>query len=245
MAVSFSTPGSADSTDPSYSVPAGSNRLLIVGITYEDNPNRDITACDFGDASMTAASGDVFGGFSFVAGLRLWVLNEAGISGATGTTISPTFSGTPDEYQVHYVTAFDVDQTTSTTTAVTDSATDGTTLEANIAGVVDGAIVAIGASGASGAANWTNVTEQTDLASSSSRGSMAFDTTSSTSTVEIDLSFTSQNRGALAAIGINPAAGSPDTDADATVASATGSGHDATVSIDVDGGSASAAGSGP
>ncbi|MBK9177422.1 MAG: hypothetical protein IPM46_14030 [Flavobacteriales bacterium] len=82
-------------------VSAGINRCLVVTYAQENgNGSRDITAMTYGGRAMTQmveiASGTPGG---FHARLEVWVLLDADIALASGTTIVPTYGAyTPQEY---------------------------------------------------------------------------------------------------------------------------------------------------
>ncbi len=91
----------------SRSIPAGTNRCLVVMAAMENGyAVRDITAMTYGGQAMTQAlevtAGDAT---NFSAKLEVWILNESGISLASGTTITPTFAASSLQENVEFYTS--------------------------------------------------------------------------------------------------------------------------------------------
>ena len=109
------------------SISAGTNRCLVVTYAQENGVNsRDITAMTYGGRAMTQVverTAGIAGGFT--ARLEVWILLEADIALASGTTIVPTYGAyTATEYCEAFASAVfnNVDQLTAATSFQTDGA---------------------------------------------------------------------------------------------------------------------------
>lgn len=98
---------------------AGSNRLLLYVITFEDDDNtNDVTAVTYGGQAMTQAvqSTTITGGTGSQSRAEIWYLGNAGISAATNNSFIPVFSisdpSTSHGYYTMAVTLSGVNQTT-------------------------------------------------------------------------------------------------------------------------------------
>lgn len=163
--------GSNATSATSYSVGGGSNRVLVVSITEENNNNlagRTISTVTWGSQSLTFAAG-VYNGGSSSNDLRteVWYLKDAGISAAASAcnNIVVTWSGgySPSSQVVTAFTLKDVDQTTPVAATNTAApATSGTTvtLPATAAGIND---IVCYASGTRGNDTHTAATGYTEL----------------------------------------------------------------------------------
>jgi len=108
QSLTIQTPGNAGgSTDPvaslggiagsPFTVPSGSNRLLIYTAHVEDYDD-DITLAEvtYGGQAMTLVKEERIKEGSDRAYVVAYMLNESGITSASDNTFSPTWSGTPD-----------------------------------------------------------------------------------------------------------------------------------------------------
>lgn len=90
----------ANSWNASTSVPlshtaaAGSNRLLVYVISFEDDDNlNDVTSVSYGGRAMTqAVQSTTITGTGSQSRAEIWYLNQAGIVLASNTTFTPVFS---------------------------------------------------------------------------------------------------------------------------------------------------------
>lgn len=114
-------------TDLSHSAPAGSGRLLVLIVGNEENPGPSptLSAVTYGGQAMTKVTAVSIG--SGVDGrVEIWVLNEAGIAAATGSTFVPSWSS-PPMYPLYSHAFFDdVDQGTPFSSAQTNSSASST-----------------------------------------------------------------------------------------------------------------------
>jgi hypothetical protein len=105
-------------------ISAGVNRCLVVVVGMENGAGlRDITAMTYGGQAMTQALESSAAG-AFSDKLEVWILLEAGIAAAAGTTIVPTFAAGPLLENVERVTSVvfnNVDQTTPISASATSS----------------------------------------------------------------------------------------------------------------------------
>ncbi len=113
---------------------AGSNRLLIYVITYEDDDNtNDVTSVTYGGQAMTqAVQSSTFTGGGSQSRVEIWHLNNAGIVAATHTTFTPVFSisnpTTSHGYYTMAVTLSGVNQSTPVCTGRTGERLTSTTV---------------------------------------------------------------------------------------------------------------------
>lgn len=119
-AVNVNTPYTAFT----YTVSAGSDRLLCLAIGHGDSEQEAVTAVTYGGQSMTQV-GTAIGDGTWT-GVELYILKETGIAAATNTTFSVTIGGTGD-FNHLMIGAFafsGVEQGATTTgTPATDSGT--------------------------------------------------------------------------------------------------------------------------
>jgi len=101
-----------------FTAAAGSNRLLVYIIGFEDDDNtNDVTAVAYGGQSMTlAVQMSTFTGGGSENRVEIWILNETGITAATHNTFIPVFSisnpTTSHGYHTSAVTLSSVNQST-------------------------------------------------------------------------------------------------------------------------------------
>ena len=85
-----------------YSTIAGANRMLVLVVGIENGTDRDVTAVTYGGQAMTLAGEVVVtGNGTFFNRTEIWILNDAGITAATGNAFALTVTGTPFEYVEH------------------------------------------------------------------------------------------------------------------------------------------------
>ena len=103
----------SDGATTTYSVSAGTDRALIVAISWETSAT-DVSVT-YGGVAMT----EVFGAQEGVHGSYMFILLDADIEAASGTTVTPTWTGgTPGTSRIKYACASyeGVDQTGGSTT---------------------------------------------------------------------------------------------------------------------------------
>lgn len=117
----------AGATTHSHTVPAGTDRVMVVAICWGQAAT-SVTSVDYGGQAMTRAAANSDGGGR---GSELWYLLDTGIDAASGTTITPTWTGTtPTAARTFFFAqAYEgINQTggASTVTATADDNTGGT-----------------------------------------------------------------------------------------------------------------------
>lgn len=117
-------------------ISAGTQRCLFVVFAMENGDDtRDITAMTYGGQAMTQVAQNNIGtgNGAFCGRLEVWRLNEAGITAAVGTTISPTFTNAAGYSATEYCDQFAsavyqyVDQTTPVGATITSGINGSTT----------------------------------------------------------------------------------------------------------------------
>ncbi len=185
-----------------YSVSAGSNRVLIACFSWESNGQSQIDSATYGGQSMT----QVFqqdtpdGGYS--SGVACFYILDAGIGAASGTTITPTYSGTAtDDEIIHAASYAGVDQTGGATTvpethtAESNESTPNPFTTIDITEASGNLVIAIVSGGNNTTAAWqADMTEQNDQADSSSFSSFADRLSTTNANVTIEGTVASQNR---------------------------------------------------
>ncbi len=162
MAVGFlDNADSSSASTLSYTISAGSDRLLVVGLTMEGDFTAGALTCTYGGQSMTKQVNifQEFGSFDFET--TFFTLDETGIAAASGTTIA--FTNLTSERLI-VARSFDgVNQTTpvpetdkNSTTASTPNPLDGYSIVAGD----DSAVCAQSGLRANETATWTGVTER-------------------------------------------------------------------------------------
>ncbi len=163
-------------TGTSHTKEAGTNRALIFIAHCEDDDSPDIVlnTVSFGGQSMTpvteilVSSGDPL----TRACVAAFILDEAGVGAASGSTFSVSWNQTPDNVVYTSVLLQDVNQTTLTGDEDNNGTTSGNTITTSALTTNDGDMVIIGATcGNSGSYTFNNgFTEGTDQSFSSSTG---------------------------------------------------------------------------
>lgn len=110
--------GTYATQDASFSPSAGSNRLVLIGVSAEKNSSgpMDINQVLLGDKVLTEIAQEIAGSSTAYHNLAwLGYLKEADIASRTGSTITITYTNAPSdpfgEPKVHYACYQDVDQT--------------------------------------------------------------------------------------------------------------------------------------
>jgi hypothetical protein len=185
-----------------YSVSAGSNRALVACFSWESNGQSQIDGATYGGESMT----QIFqqdtpdGGYS--SGAACFYILDAGIEAASGTTISPTYSGTSTDNEIIHAASYaGVDQTGGGTTVLETHTAESNESTPNPFTTIDlteasgNLVIAIVTGGNNTTASWqSDMTEQNDQADSSSFSSFADRLSDTNSNVTIEGTIASQNR---------------------------------------------------
>lgn len=200
MASILDTPTSVAASTHSFTVSAGTNRCLIVGLTGEGSQSGNHT-CQYGGQTMQLVATTLAGSGTTQQTVSLFFLNDAGIQAASGTTITP--GNVPSDLSIHAASYENVVQTTPTNTD-SDSANASTPNPlANcdiVTAAADAVVVALSGMGNAGSAAWNSpLTERTDQATASANGSLADDEVASPTTVACECTWTTQNRAAIVA----------------------------------------------
>lgn len=100
-------------TIPSYSVGAGTNRLLVVGLAWEDSAesNNNITLT-YGGQSLTRVVEAYYAVSTKTSGVAWYVLDEAGIAAASSSSFSVGYANKPDTLHSYLAVYTGIDQTT-------------------------------------------------------------------------------------------------------------------------------------
>lgn len=199
------TAASAAASTLAFSVSAGSDRLLVVVVTLEDNSAAVVDSIDYGGQAMVLVRTEIANPGGIAALVTVWYLLESGIAAASGTTITPSFSSTPDNVSIHAASYAGALQTSGVvvehkgdlTTASTPNPL--TTVDLNESS--GHLILAAGITGEVATASWqSDLTEQTDEAETSSAGSMADRLSTTEGNVTIEVTWTDQNRAAIISV---------------------------------------------
>lgn len=107
---------------------SGSDRLLVFVASNEEQASSgpSISSVSYGGQALTHAVSDEVSNGSKTARVEIWTLDESGISAAVGTTITPTWTSTPDTPLYSHAVFEEVDQATPTGASATGSATGDT-----------------------------------------------------------------------------------------------------------------------
>jgi len=184
--------------------PAGSNRIMIVAFCGEATSTLDITSVDYGGQALTPGPEVVVGTTVFLRG-EIWYLLEQGIRDATNTTITPTWSVAPSAEVTAAGTYDGVDQTTPVPEEnfdTTDTTTPNPLTGADIVESNGNAVVAAGGNGLDvQTAMWNApMSEQINLTSLSNVLTVADRLSVTGANVDIEPTWTDQNRTTLVSI---------------------------------------------
>ena len=212
MAVTRLDAAASGNTDgASYTISAGSDRLLVIGHQVENDATPGDVTVTWGGQSLIKQVIVTIGGANTLT-IILFTLDEAGIAAASGSTI--TFGGEqPGAFTWHAASYAGVDQTTPIPETNSDGIDDTTPNPLTGADIVAGdgaAVVALGGCGNATTALSTSgdLTEQTDEqdVAGSSTGSYADGLFASGQTVDVEFTWASQNRAAVASMELAPVA---------------------------------------
>jgi len=178
---------------------------MIVATGAEISTTTDVTGIDYGGQALTQGP-EITAGSGPSYKIELWYLLEAGITAASGTTITVTYSNSPADEMIAAATYGGVDQTTPIPEQNTDSTSSSTPnplTGADIVEAVDNVVVGAGGTGQASSATWNGaMTEQVDLADASSVMTVADRLSVTNANVDIEPTWASQNRAGLVSIEI-------------------------------------------
>jgi hypothetical protein len=195
-------------TGLSHTAAAGTDRLLVFAVGYENGADPGVSAVSYGGQSLTRVTGAV-AGTSIFARVELWYLNEAGIAAATGTTFSVTWGGaTPSQPMYAAATFANVNQGApigNSSTAFTDSSTPNP-ITTSVSVTSGSMAVSAAISGNNGSYTWNNGwTEGSDqTAGSTTTMSSAEHAASAAGTDTASATHSSPNRQAIVAATLSP-----------------------------------------
>jgi hypothetical protein len=196
-------------TGLTHSVGAGSNRLLVFMVGYENGTDILVNSVSYGGQSLTRINGVAAGTTTF-GRVELWYLNEAGIAAATGNTFSVAYGGGATPADEHYgaVTYANVDQTSPVLDSAVNS-TDASTpnpLTATVNVNANGYAVSAVFSGNTGAFAWGNGwLERVDQSLVSSNSSSADHAATADGTDTASATHSGPNRLAIVAASLSAA----------------------------------------
>ena len=194
---------SVNATTLTHSNGAGKNRVMIAVIGSESNLTHIVSSVDYGGQAMTKVA-EIEVGTSVFALISIWYLEERGIVAASTTTVTPTWDQGPNEFQniIAAGTFEGVNQTSPIAQFNTDSDTSSIPLtNMDLVESIGNAIIAGATSGSPGTTTWNSPMSETADGSPSSCTMSAADRLSITdANVDIEPTFTAQNRAAGASI---------------------------------------------
>ncbi len=205
---------SFNADSPTCAIGAGTDRGLIVGIQHEGDLTADSVSVTWGGQAMTqlvtvhveAAGNDLE--------LTLFLLLEAGIDAGVGTTIIIT--GELPDFTYHAASYENVNQgggtdsVPETNSAGTTGATPNPLTTSDIVAGDGAAVVALAGVGQVATAAWgADLTEQTELGdvTPTATGSLADGLFATGQNVNVEATWSGQNRAAVVAIELAPTAG--------------------------------------
>jgi len=178
-----------------YSVSAGSNRVLVVAVGQENSSGHTAPNVGYGGEAMTRVVWETSGESGYTARADLFVLDDAGIEAASSSVITVTNIA---EETVHARSFQGVDQTVMTGSIDSGSSTTTTPnpIQVSVTCQDGSAVVGFAEVGNTSTANWTSgdTTERTDQVAASSAGSLSDAEFSSGQTVNAYCQWSSQNR---------------------------------------------------
>jgi hypothetical protein len=144
-----------------YTVPAGSDRLLVFVSGFENSADTDITGVTYGGVAMTEAVGYVTTASGYMARCEIWYMKEANIPSGSNNFVVTYASGSPSDPMHAAATFQNVNQTNPIqNTAYNQSSTgynpgvDPITATVNVVG--SGMAIAGAVCGNSGSYTWGN-----------------------------------------------------------------------------------------
>jgi len=192
---------SAAASTLNYTVSAGSDRCLIVCFGSEYNGSTSVTSVDYGGQAMVQAFSIQTADSGYAANTSCWYLLDAGITAASGNTITPTYSTTPADEMITAASYTGVNQTggastvLETATAESNESTPNPFTTIDLTEASGNLVVAAITCGNATTFTWAaDMTEQEDLADASSAMSFADRLSTTNANVTIEATVASQNR---------------------------------------------------
>lgn len=186
------TAASVDAATQTFSVSAGTDRMLVACFGHEVDGQITVDSVDYGGQAMVQAVQIDTPDAGFAAGCSIWYLLNAGIAAASTSVITPTYSSAPADQMIHAASFENVSQAGGSTTnpanasAETNEATPNP-LILDLTEVDEGCVVAVAVNGGNLAYTWaSDMTEQTDQTSASSQSSMADRLSTTSANVDIE-----------------------------------------------------------
>lgn len=212
-----STPGdvttdSAWTTGLTHTCGAGSDRLLVFAVGYENASDVGVSTVTYGGQSLTKIAGAVVGTADRV---ELWYLNEAGIGSASNTTFTVTWGGTAPTNPMYaagsYANVYQTTPIAQSNTATAAAATPNpitTSATVPVHGLAVGAAIAGSNGSYTWNGGWTEATDQT--AGTTTTLSTAEHLAASTGSDTASATHSGPNQQAVTIAALNPAY--PDVD---------------------------------
>ena len=208
----LNTAASTTSSGASYTISAGSNRALIVGVQQEGSITADAVGVTWGGKTLTRVVSQFISDGATSIEVALFLLLEADIATASGSTL--VITGAVTNFTVHARSAAGVNQgggastVAATTAASANASTPNPIVTADISAVPGSAVLALAGCGQAATATWggTNpLTKETDQAvASTAQGSLATRLASSVQTAAVRCTWSGQNRAAVVAMTLLP-----------------------------------------
>lgn len=202
MASILDTPTSVAAATHTFSISAGSNRCLIVGVTQEGTTLGAPTVTYGGQSMVNVVDLEINPGTTSQR-VTLFFLNDAGIVAASGTTI--TVSNGTATISTHAASYEDCVQTTPTNTDSDSSLTADPNPLADcdiVTGAANSIVVALSGMGNDGTAAWGGtLTERTEQSmATTATGSLADDEVPTATTIACECTWTTPNRHVIVAL---------------------------------------------
>lgn len=185
----------------SYTISAGVNRLLAVGVATEGSTV--VPTVKYGGVSLVQQVGTNINPGASSLYTYIFTLGEAGIASAVGTTLAVTVDGTNTSMSARSYSG--VNQTTPISATKVDSTTASTPDPITTNSVVvpaNGAAFTISGCGNATPASWANVTDLGSTLDTSS--GLATGESFTAGTVNPKCTWTTQNRAIIASVAISP-----------------------------------------
>lgn len=191
---------SQGSGDPSisYAVSAGSNRLLVAAVTWDGNTSA-VDSWDYGGQTMVEVVEEHSSPSGTNAGCSIAYILDAGISAASGTTISANLTPNPSRWQIAVASYKGVNQSGGAGTVVASNTASSPSSTPNPL-IVDltesaGGIVVAALGIDNTGHGWFNtaIFEKSDLNSSAATGVFADRISTTSSNVDIEATSETQN----------------------------------------------------
>jgi O-glycosyl hydrolase len=163
-------------TGTTHTAESGYSRALIFIAHAEDDGATELTSVTYGDQSMTKIMDQTVTSNGYYAYVAAYILDEDGITAASGSTFNPSWSVSPDD--TGYISVFlgSVDQTDPIGESDDNSTTSSSTLTTSALNTNEGDMVFVGAT-CGNVSNYTinnAFTETIEIDMSSSTGSSGY-----------------------------------------------------------------------